>query len=127
MVIPMARKKYSSAASMKQNSSTDKTHGGIIIPESAKVKPSDGEVTKVSPKRWRKPSIPELSKAKPDDDKANGKAAKPSSPLYVKAGDRVLFGKWSGTEIKPDSALLSIKDADILGVIGDGQIGRAHV
>lgn len=120
MVIPMTRKKDSSASPRKQKTPAEKTHGGIIIPESAKVKPSDGEVAKVSPKRWRKPSIPELSKAKPDDDTANGKAAKPSSPLDVKASDRVLFGKWAGVEIKPDSALLSMKEADILGVIGDG-------
>ena len=76
----------------------EKTAGGIIIPDSAKEKPSEGEVISVG------------SGARADDGKV--------TPLDVKAGDRVLFGKWSGTEIKIDGEdLLIMKESDILGVI----------
>ena len=76
----------------------EKTAGGIIIPVSAKEKPSEGEVISVG------------SGARADDGKV--------TPLDVKAGDRVLFGKWSGTEIKIDGEdLLIMKESDILGVI----------
>ncbi|MBP0582630.1 co-chaperone GroES [Labrys sp. LIt4] len=76
----------------------EKTKGGIIIPDTAKEKPQEGEVVAVGP-------------GARDE---NGKL----QPLDVKAGDRVLFGKWSGTEVKIDSQdLLILKETDILGVI----------
>ena len=78
--------------------SEEKTAGGIIIPDTAKEKPMEGEVVAVGP-------------GGRDD---NGKL----TPLDVKAGDRVLFGKWSGTEVKIDgNDLLIMKEADIMGVI----------
>ncbi len=79
--------------------SEEKTKGGIIIPDSAKEKPSEGEIVAVG-------------NGTRDE---NGKV----SPLEVKAGDRVLFGKWSGTEVKVDGEdLLIMKESDILGIIG---------
>jgi chaperonin GroES len=76
----------------------EKTSGGIIIPETAKEKPQQGEVVAVGP-------------GVPDE---HGKLAPPS----VKAGERVLFGKWSGAEVKIDGEdLLIMKESDILGVI----------
>ena len=75
-----------------------KTSGGIIIPETAQEKPQEGEVIAVGPGAI--------------DD--NGKRV----PLDVKAGDFVLFGKWSGSEIKIDGEeLLIMKESDIMGVI----------
>ena len=77
----------------------EKTAGGIIIPDSAKEKPSEGEVVAVG------------SGTRGDDGKV--------TPLDVKAGDRVLFGKWSGTEVKLDGEdLLIMKESDIMGIIG---------
>ena len=77
----------------------EKTAGGIIIPDSAKEKPSEGEIVAVG------------SGTKAEDGKI--------TPLDVKAGDRVLFGKWSGTEVKVGGEdLLIMKESDILGVIG---------
>jgi chaperonin GroES len=76
----------------------EKTAGGIIIPDTAKEKPQEGEIVAVG------------TGAKADDGKV--------TPLDVKAGDRVLFGKWSGTEVKVDGEdLLIMKESDILGVI----------
>jgi chaperonin GroES len=76
----------------------EKTAGGIIIPDTAKEKPQQGEVVAVGPG------------ARGDDNEL--------VPLDVKAGDRVLFGKWSGTEVKIDGEdLLIMKESDILGVI----------
>ena len=78
--------------------SEEKTKGGIIIPDTAKEKPQEGEVIAVG--------------AGARDE--SGKLV----PLDVKAGDRVLFGKWSGTEVKIDGQdLLIMKESDILGVI----------
>lgn len=75
-----------------------KTAGGIIIPDTAKEKPSEGEVVAVGPG------------ARDESGKVQA--------LDVKAGDRVLFGKWSGTEVKIDGEdLLIMKESDILGVI----------
>ena len=75
-----------------------KTTGGIIIPDTAQEKPMEGEVIAVGPG------------ARGDDGKVQ--------PLDVKAGDRVLFGKWSGTEIKIDGEeLMIMKESDIMGVI----------
>jgi chaperonin GroES len=76
----------------------EKTAGGIIIPDTAKEKPQEGEIVAVGP-------------GARDE---NGKVA----ALDVKAGDRVLFGKWSGTEVRIDGQdLLIMKESDIMGVI----------
>ena len=75
-----------------------KTAGGIIIPDNAKEKPSQGEITAVGPG---------------GRDEA-GKLI----PIDLKVGDRVLFGKWSGTEVKVDGQeLLIFKEADVMGII----------
>jgi len=76
----------------------EKTKGGLIIPDSAKEKPQEGEVV------------------------ACGEGARKESgdliPMGVKAGDKILFGKWSGTEVKiDDEDLLIMKESDILGII----------
>ena len=77
----------------------EKTAGGIIIPDTAKEKPQEGEVVAVG------------SGARDESGKVVA--------LDVKAGDRVLFGKWSGTEVKLDGEdLLIMKEADIMGIIG---------
>jgi chaperonin GroES len=79
--------------------SEEKTAGGIIIPDTAKEKPSEGVIEAVGP-------------GARDE---NGKV----QPLDVKVGDRILFGKWSGTEVKLDGKeLLIMKETDIMGVIG---------
>ncbi len=76
----------------------EKTAGGIIIPDTAKEKPSEGEVVAVGPG-------------------ARDEAGK-LVPLDVKVGDRILFGKWSGTEIKlAGEDLLIMKESDVMGVI----------
>ena len=78
--------------------SDEKTKGGLIIPDSAKEKPAEGEVVSVG------------AGAK---DEAGARVA-----MDVKAGDKILFGKWSGTEITLDGEeLLIMKESDILGVI----------
>ena len=79
--------------------SEEKTKGGIIIPDTAKEKPQEGEVVAVG------------SGARDEAGKL--------VPLDVKAGDRVLFGKWSGTEVKLNGEdLLIMKESDIMGIIG---------
>ena len=79
--------------------SEEKTAGGIIIPDTAKEKPQEGKVIAVGPG------------AKSEDGK--------TIPMDVKVGDRVLFGKWSGTEVKVDGKEYSImKESDIMGVVG---------
>jgi chaperonin GroES len=76
----------------------EKSKGGIIIPDTAKEKPQQGEVVAVGP----------------GGRDENGKLI----PMDLKAGDRVLFGKWSGTEVKLDGEeLLIMKESDIMGVI----------
>ena len=81
--------------------SEEKTKGGIIIPDTAKEKPSQGEVLAVGPG---------------GRDEA-GKLI----PIDIKVGDRVLFGKWSGTEVKIDGEeLLIMKESDVMGVIEQG-------
>ena len=83
---------------VKRLDAEEKTAGGIIIPDSAKEKPSQGEVLSVGPG-------------------ARDEAGK-LVPLDVKAGDKVLFGKWSGTEVKIDGQdLLIMKESDVLGVV----------
>src|SRR3954468_22963356 len=77
----------------------EKTAGGIIIPDTAKEKPQEGEVVAAG------------TGAKSEDGKI--------TPLDVKAGDRILFGKWSGTEVKVNGEdLLIMKESDILGIVG---------
>ena len=79
--------------------SEEKSAGGIIIPDTAKEKPSEGVIVSVGPG------------ARDENGKINA--------LDVKAGDRVLFGKWSGTEVKLDGKdLLIMKESDIMGIIG---------
>ena len=76
----------------------EKTKGGIIIPDTAKEKPMEGKVIAVGPG------------ARGDDGKL--------VPMDVKKGDRVLFGKWSGTEVKLDGEdLIIMKESDLMGVI----------
>ncbi len=83
---------------VKRIDAEEKTKGGIIIPDSAKEKPSQGEITAVGPG---------------GRDEA-GKLI----PIDLKVGDRVLFGKWSGTEVKLDGEeLLIMKESDIMGVL----------
>jgi chaperonin GroES len=78
--------------------SEEKTAGGIIIPDTAKEKPMEGEVVAVGPG------------ARGEDGKLQ--------PMDVKAGDRVLFGKWSGTEVKLEGEeLIIMKESDIMGVL----------
>jgi chaperonin GroES len=75
-----------------------KTKGGIIIPDSAQEKPSQGEIVAVGP--------------------GGRDEAGKLTPIDVKAGDRVLFGKWSGTEVKLDGEeFIIMKESDIMGVI----------
>ncbi|MEA2998909.1 MAG: chaperonin GroES [Sphingomonadales bacterium] len=77
----------------------EKTAGGIIIPDTAKEKPQEGEIVSVGPG------------TRSEDGTV--------TPLDVKAGDRILFGKWSGSEVRLDGEdLLIMKEADILGVVG---------
>ena len=95
----MAFKPLHDRVLVKRVQSDEKTKGGLIIPDSAKEKPAEGEVVAVG-EGARKDS---------------GELIAPS----VKAGDRVLFGKWSGTEVKLDGEdLLIMKEADIMGIIG---------
>ena len=83
---------------VKRLEGEEKTKGGIIIPDSAKEKPQEGEIVAVGP-------------GARDE---TGKLV----PLDVKAGDRILFGKWSGTEIKLEGEdLLIMKESDVLGVL----------
>ena len=86
--------------------SEEKTAGGIIIPDTAKEKPMEGEVVAAGPG------------ARGDDGKLQ--------PMDVKAGDRVLFGKWSGTEVKLDGVeYLIMKESDIMGVIEGKSVKKA--
>ena len=83
---------------VKRIESDEKTAGGIIIPDTAKEKPQQGEVVAVGP----------------GGRDETGKL----TPLDVKAGDTVLFGKWSGTEVKIDGEeLLIMKESDVMGII----------
>jgi chaperonin GroES len=90
---------------VKRIEQEEKTKGGIIIPDTAKEKPQEGEVIAVGPGARNE----------------RGEIV----PLDVKAGDRVLFGKWSGTEVKIDGEdLLIMKESDLLGVIEAGSQER---
>ena len=84
----------------------EKSKGGIIIPDSAKEKPQEGEVVAVGP----------------GGRDENGKLV----PMGVKAGDRVLFGKWSGTEVKLDGEdLIIMKESDLMGIIDSAAARKA--
>lgn len=94
----MAFKPLHDRVLVRRVQSDEKTKGGLIIPDTAKEKPAEGEII------------------------ATGEGARKDSgeliPIAVKAGDRVLFGKWSGTEVTVDGAeLLIMKESDILGII----------
>ena len=83
---------------VKRVEEESKTKGGIIIPDTAKEKPQEGEVVSVGPG------------ARDEQGRVNA--------LDVKAGDRILFGKWSGTEVKIDGDdLIIMKESDVLGVL----------
>ena len=89
---------------VKRVKEEEKTRGGIIIPETAQEKPQEGEVVAVGPG------------ARDEDGER--------IPMDVKVGERILFGKWSGTEVKVDGdELLIMKESDILGVI-DGSAAK---
>ena len=85
---------------VKRIDAEDKSSGGIIIPDTAKEKPSQGEITAVGP----------------GGRDENGKII----PIDLKVGDHVLFGKWSGTEVKIEGVeLLIMKESDIMGVLDE--------
>lgn len=94
----MAFKPLHDRVLVRRLESDEKTAGGLIIPDSAKEKPSEGEVVSC------------------------GEGARKDSgemiPMSVKPGDRILFGKWSGTEVKVDGEdLLIMKESDVLGIL----------
>ena len=94
----MAFKPLHDRVVVRRVDSEDKTAGGLIIPDSAQEKPAEGEVVYVG------------SGARDDSGKI--------IPMELKAGDKILFGKWSGTEVKiNDEELLIMKESDILGII----------
>ena len=85
---------------VKRIEAEDKTTGGIIIPDTAKEKPSQGEIVAVGP--------------------GGRDEAGRVIPIDLNVGDRVLFGKWSGTEVKIDNVeLLIMKEGDIMGVVNE--------
>jgi chaperonin GroES len=90
---------------VKRIDAEEKTSGGIIIPDTAKEKPQQGEVVAVGP----------------GGRDENGKLI----PIDLKPRDRVLFGKWSGTEVKIDGVeYLIMKESDIMGVLEDSSVAR---
>lgn len=94
----MAFKPLHDRVLVKRIAATEKTKGGLIIPESAKEKPAEGEIV----------SVGEGAR------KDSGELIAPA----VKAGDRILFGKWSGTEVTLDGVeMLIMKESDIMGII----------
>jgi chaperonin GroES len=91
---------------VKRVEEEEKTRGGIIIPDTAKEKPQEGEVIAVGPG------------ARDESGKVQ--------PLDVRVGDRILFGKWSGSEVKLDGKdLLIMKESDILGVLEADKAAKA--
>ena len=102
----MALKPLHDRVLVRRVESDEKTKGGLIIPDSAKEKPAEGEIVSV------------------------GEGARKDSgeliAMSVKAGDRVLFGKWSGTEVTVDGEeLLIMKESDILGVLSGSAAAKA--
>ncbi|MCW2276130.1 co-chaperone GroES [Rhodoblastus acidophilus] len=95
----MAFRPLNDRVALRRLEGEEKSKGGIIIPDTAKEKPQEGEVVAVGPG-----ARDEQGKRVPPD---------------LKAGDRVLFGKWSGTEVKIDGQdLLIMKESDVLGIVG---------
>jgi len=89
---------------VRRIAATEKTSGGILIPDTAREKPMEGEVVAVGPG------------ARDEQGKVQ--------PLDVQAGDRVLFAKWSGTEVKLDGEeLLIIKESDVMGIVASDGAG----
>jgi chaperonin GroES len=98
-VRPMGFRPLHDRVLVRRVEAEEKTKGGIIIPDTAKEKPQEGEVISVG------------SGARAEDGKV--------TPLDVKAGDKILFGKWSGTEVVVDGEdLIIMKESDILGIVG---------
>ncbi|SDK83114.1 co-chaperone GroES [Aliiruegeria lutimaris] len=102
----MAFKPLHDRVLVRRIESDEKTAGGLIIPDTAKEKPAEGMIVAV------------------------GEGARKDSgeliPMSVKEGDKVLFGKWSGTEIKLDGEeLLIMKESDILGIIAEDTVAKA--
>ena len=96
--IPMKFRPLHDRVVVRRVDAEEKTKGGIIIPDTAKEKPQEGEIVA----------------AGPGARDESGKLV----PLDVKAGDRILFGKWSGTEVKIDGEdLLIMKESDVMGVV----------
>ena len=94
----MALKPLHDRVLVRRTESEEKTSGGLIIPDSAKEKPSEGEIVAAGPGARR--------------------ASGALSEMGVRAGDKVLFGKWSGTEVNIDGEeLLMMKESDIMGII----------
>jgi chaperonin GroES len=90
---------------VKRIDAEEKSTGGIIIPDTAKEKPSQGEIIAIGP--------------------GGRDEAGQLIPLDVKVGDRILFGKWSGTEVKIDGVeYLIMKESDVMGVIEETQAKR---
>jgi chaperonin GroES len=90
---------------LKRIEAEAKTSGGIIIPDTAKEKPQQGEVVAVGP--------------------GGRDEARKLIPIDLKAGDRVLFGKWSGTEVKIDGVeYLIMKESDVMGVLTETTAGK---
>src|SRR5689334_21179371 len=103
---PMQFRPLGDRVLLRRDEEDEKTKGGIIIPDTAKEKPQEGEVIAVGPG------------ARDEDGK--------TVPLDVKVGERILFGKWSGTEVKIDGEdLIIMKESDILGVV-EGQSAPAR-
>jgi chaperonin GroES len=97
-----ARKKLHDRVVVTRIDAEEKTTGGIIIPDTAKEKPQEGRVVAIGP----------------GGRDENGK----SIPIDVKVGDRILFGKWSGTEVKIDGVeYLIMKESDIMGVLVEAE------
>ena len=90
---------------IRRLSAEEKSRGGILIPDTAQEKPQEGEVVAVGPGAFNDAGV--------------------ITPLQVRAGDRVLFGKWSGNEVKIDGEeLLIMKESDLMGVIEDAAAVR---
>jgi chaperonin GroES len=104
-VLPMKFRPLHDRVVVRRVDAEEKSSGGIIIPDTAQEKPQQGEVIAVGPG------------ARGDDNEL--------IPLDVKAGDRILFGKWSGTEVKIDGEdLLIMKESDIMGVLENESAGK---
>src|SRR4029453_10350846 len=98
-VQPMGFRPLHDRVLVRRVEAEEKSAGGIIIPDTAKEKPQEGEVISVG------------TGSRSDDGKV--------TPLDVKAGAKILFGKWSGTEVKIDGEdLIIMKESDILGIVG---------